>query len=730
MIHSPDAEIVGPWLGIPRPRAQQTLCDSNILFMKESIRLCEEVCCHSTFADHTPTRLIDVEPDLVSGAIRLVDTKDLVKPGCEAAPRYAALSYCWGTPEDAKTQLRTTTATLAAHKAGISEGLMTRVLLEAVQVCRSVSIRYLWVDSLCIIQDDESDWQLESSVMCLVYNNAIVTIVVLSSRSCHESFLTRHIDHISIPFTSRINPEVVGHIGLYAAGPTGPYSSGMLAMEGSSLQMCPWTFRGWTYQETTMSRSQILFGKNFIHCFCTSRIGRENGSYGKPDWTLYSFLSQPAGHKKAPVDQLEIYDAWDDVLCNFLPRKLTHVQDKLPAISGLAKCFAELAHDAYLAGLWRSDLPFGLLWFLRCTSSPRHYANLREFAKQARKPEPYTAPSWSPVCLATSSFETTSFERGIEEDYLLRPDFSPRCSVSEAWAKVEGLNPFGQVSGGSIRIRGRFGQVPSDLLHLYCKVGTYAVRYLVDEGHLVAYCNVDCWNDEEVWPKDGFALLLLGTSRASASYLAKSHLLAGKKQSWHCNGWKAKLGLQMYAERGLKALYPTAKQLLPSQEHNPSEATPDEENSAQKEARSDNQENCMGHHTERSQHESLESTISSNDTCVLCSAASLRETTSDHGKPDGSSFSQSGLGDTSPGDDGSEARYHPGPHRISCPIDEAFDDIEADWFDNNEDAWGLLLAPAAEDGKYIRVGAWRSIVGDGGGSRYFDKYETHEVEIV
>ncbi|KAH8163482.1 hypothetical protein CIB48_g4761 [Xylaria polymorpha] len=83
--------------------------------------------------------------------------------------KYAALSYCWGAPADAATQFKTEQSTLNNHLAGFSLDELTSAVHDAVEVTRALSISYLWVDALCIIQDDVSDWEKESSAMADVY---------------------------------------------------------------------------------------------------------------------------------------------------------------------------------------------------------------------------------------------------------------------------------------------------------------------------------------------------------------------------------------------------------------------------------------------------------------------------------------------------------------------------------------------------------------------------------
>jgi hypothetical protein len=95
----------------------------------------------------------------------------LVNSDGRCAP-YIALSHCWGLAHI----LTTTTETLAARMEGIPPSVLPLTFQHAVQITRALNFRYLWIDSICIIQNDELDWQRESANMCNIYKNSAVTI--------------------------------------------------------------------------------------------------------------------------------------------------------------------------------------------------------------------------------------------------------------------------------------------------------------------------------------------------------------------------------------------------------------------------------------------------------------------------------------------------------------------------------------------------------------------------
>lgn len=119
-----------------------------------------------------PKRCLDLKPTSIpdGSAIQLVETHG-------STGTYACLSHCWG-----KDKLITTTSqTIASHLSGIPLAVLPKTFGDAVTLTRNLGLRYLWIDSLCIIQDSREDWQIESSKMADIYHNSFLTIAAISS---------------------------------------------------------------------------------------------------------------------------------------------------------------------------------------------------------------------------------------------------------------------------------------------------------------------------------------------------------------------------------------------------------------------------------------------------------------------------------------------------------------------------------------------------------------------
>jgi hypothetical protein len=100
---------------------------------------------------------------------------------------YVALSYCWGV--DISEVPATTTARLDTYGSAIRLSSLPETTRVAITFCRGIRVAYVWVDMLCIIQDDPEDWIKEASKMHLAYSNSFLTIAAHASTSCRTRFL-------------------------------------------------------------------------------------------------------------------------------------------------------------------------------------------------------------------------------------------------------------------------------------------------------------------------------------------------------------------------------------------------------------------------------------------------------------------------------------------------------------------------------------------------------------
>jgi hypothetical protein len=127
-----------------------------------------------------PTRVLDVGTMSGNEKLRL-------RASAGEKGRYVALSYCWGS----KKFVTLNQATLAAFEAEIDITTLPKTIHDAIQVTRSLGIPYLWVDSLCIVQDSPEDMEKELSKMSEIYMKASVTLSAASANDSSQTLIGR-----------------------------------------------------------------------------------------------------------------------------------------------------------------------------------------------------------------------------------------------------------------------------------------------------------------------------------------------------------------------------------------------------------------------------------------------------------------------------------------------------------------------------------------------------------
>ncbi|KAI0427164.1 HET-domain-containing protein [Xylaria sp. FL1042] len=387
----------------------------------------------SSFDGTLPTRLIDIgdASDLVA---RLICTEQAKLP---PSTEYVALSYCWGKPSLAKPQLVTTTSNISQHQAGMLTSSMPQAFQDLiVLVHRLKTARYVWIDALCIIQDDLSDWEREASRMTTVYRNAWLTVVAAAGDSCHSGFLARKPapPHAIVPVRLDRHSQEDDHYILYPLNEHRYWDADL----PSQLHGSAWSQRAWTFQEDLMSTRVLYFGTETAYFRCQTERRLENSCITRPpqvSWHTLLARSEGDSDRSELTKESEcshgnvvkrqtrdiLYEKWRLLVTEYTERQLTVASDKLPALSGLARTFSlALGRDKYLAGLWRGNLIWDLLWVV-------YHDAVRSRGR---------APSWSWVAWEGTIGHSRKFDKEL---------LQPQCVVKEAQAPAVGRNPFGTV---------------------------------------------------------------------------------------------------------------------------------------------------------------------------------------------------------------------------------------------------------------------------------------------
>jgi Heterokaryon incompatibility protein (HET) len=407
---------VNPYIGSPSAYEQahrwiKECCESHIDCPKRTV-------------GPLPTRVIDVQSLSASGDPRLFITERL-----EA--EYATLSYCWGSEQpESLTKER-----LPRYLEGIPVSSMPQTIQDAITVTKELGLRYLWIDSLCIIQNSKEDKRAEISKMRQIFKHSLVTISAANARSVSQGFLAPRPQPIpSIRITLRCPDGSGGVVLLYSDGEE-PH----LRYEESDH---PIESRAWTLEEKVLSPRALIYSSTHLRWLCDSSQYSDGGA--QENFMNYEPAKYrlPVKERKRPyhpsdnnVSSLSLYDSWHTLVGEYTRRCLTAPEDKLRAIGGLAEEYHLLMNDTYLAGLWKSKLGIELIWRRNSYS---------DAGKLSSRPIKYRAPSWS---WASVDGEVAIKWKPIE---LVKFNIDG-CEITPLSTSA----PFGEVAKGILKVRAR-----------------------------------------------------------------------------------------------------------------------------------------------------------------------------------------------------------------------------------------------------------------------------------
>lgn len=335
--------------------------------------------CASKVGGRLPTRLLDIAPRLDLSVILVETTESMSLP---TIPSYATLSHCWGVKEF----LKTLSTNILSFKQCIPFEDLPQTFKDAISVARQLGLRYIWIDSLCIIQDSQADWRHESALMASVYSNSYLNIAATASGDSSETFLSArdgvcHSVSISGPSLDgsqsddkssvMVRPSLSRVHRLYST-PSQNTNSTPWNMLGAQLLS-----RAWVFQERHLAPRTLHFHRAELVMEC--RAGLRCECTG-----LDHFESNPTRN----FDDIS-FASWYGVVEVFSKLRLTYQSDRLEALTGVAEAFWQKLRCPYFKGLWSDDMARGLLW--HATHFGKQNAHDVATERQSRA----VAPTWS-----------------------------------------------------------------------------------------------------------------------------------------------------------------------------------------------------------------------------------------------------------------------------------------------------------------------------------------------
>lgn len=372
-----------------------------------------------------PTRLINIDE---------LDNPFLEETNAQTKGPYIVLSYAWG---DGKRVI-TTESNYQDHKQGLPVQTLPQTFADAIKVARGLNYRYIWIDAFCIIQDDKQDLSRELPKMGDIYRYAVLTIYGEGSQSAHTGLFVNRDPYLYRPCKVSISIST---------------NNASLKKEVTMATTCNGpdylSPRGWILQERILSSRCLMFGKQ-MSWICSMGEAQETRPVPQPipppvqgssDWiserlrlSLYTAIT--ANKSSRNLQHLsKQFDIWYVMLESYSDKELSFISDNLNAVSGLAALFHQAHNVTYAVGLWKEDIPFGLVWYVR----------LNDKRPVSEKKD---GPSWSWASVGKVRIKFRSCARTSSP--------APQVLVEVidiTYDTISTLNPYGSVNEGVLRLR-------------------------------------------------------------------------------------------------------------------------------------------------------------------------------------------------------------------------------------------------------------------------------------
>ena len=314
----------------------------------------------------------------------LIDATQLCLVDTPSQCRYVALSYVWGTAPVFRHLLENTQD---LRKTGSLHSLpIPATIRDAITLVHAIGERYLWVDSLCIIQNDLMMQQAEIMRMGSIYSRALFTIIAAAGGHANNG----------LPGVARGSREQVQKI--LKIGDYELLTVIDIRNTPSGINDTIWAERAWTFQERVLSNRILVFSESqaYWNCRVTS-YSEEQALEQVRDIVRRDlpFPQKPATESLSwePLQPLEYRKIYDDLLLGYRARHLSYETDMLNAFSGVSEILGALQDDTFHWGLPESLFSYAMTWSFTGPTS-RNHVEVPVFDRNGRK-EMVSIPSWS-----------------------------------------------------------------------------------------------------------------------------------------------------------------------------------------------------------------------------------------------------------------------------------------------------------------------------------------------
>ncbi|KAI1332853.1 heterokaryon incompatibility protein-domain-containing protein [Xylariaceae sp. FL0255] len=293
---------------------------------------------HHSSQCHLPRRALGENLELI-----LIDVKDMRLVRSSWGTRYFSLSYVWGSSSAFYTMQSNIRSLEMTNSLAILRERLPRVVNDAISIVDSLHERYLWVNALCIVQDDDALRDRYINEMDRIFSNSVLTIVALDGEDSESPLPAVTEPREVSSCTTRIDPWVLV-----------PRPPNLFDYR----QDCLWSSRSWTFQEDILSRRRLYFSRHQAYWECQEAYGTEDcPKYPKERYSSTNPLDRIS--TEAEYDPVTVYVG---LVKWYSGRSMTYPSDSLNAFAGILATLQDSFAWTFVSALPEAFFDTALLW--------------------------------------------------------------------------------------------------------------------------------------------------------------------------------------------------------------------------------------------------------------------------------------------------------------------------------------------------------------------------------
>lgn len=386
----------------------------NLHWLKSWIQICD--------AEHgDDCRLAEEQSGkLFMNLVRMVDVRRSCIQTFEAVNpteiKFVALSYVWSGSQ--KLKLSKSTSSELEHEGSLTKAALPQTIADAIDVTREFGVDFIWIDALCIVQDDPNDLREQIASVALIYRSASFTIIAACGNNCSAGLAglrsgTRKFEQMEVV----VIPPSDHHLGMSIVNTCKSYRYplDMFSRDEEDIDLAVWNTRGWTLQERVLSRRNLVFTEEQAMRICDGAYFCEESYFEHPRlennsnirkvdetrlrWALFKKTASAASFQSIDgavlaISQERFWDKYKTLVTWYTKRSFTYPGDAFDGFRCITDALERLSGEKFLWGHPRSRFGLSLFWGPANNMAPRRRNELTTLP-MTNLDTNVTFPSWS-----------------------------------------------------------------------------------------------------------------------------------------------------------------------------------------------------------------------------------------------------------------------------------------------------------------------------------------------